>query len=69
MDDTSHPAMLTHAADTVSAAAILGHFAGFLPSIATVGAIVWYGLQIWDWLAKRTARRHLAVLHRKGRQP
>lgn len=43
-----HPQHLAIAGDLVSAAAILGAFAGFLPPLAALGAIIWYVLQILE---------------------
>lgn len=54
-----HTKLLTHVADTVSAAAILGTFLGWLPPLAAFMASLWYMLQIFEshtvqtWLHKR----------------
>lgn len=39
---------LLHLVDSVSAAAILGTLAGWLPPLAALAAIVWYAVQIWE---------------------
>ena len=41
-----HPDRLV--GDTVSLAAIVGTFLGYLPAIASLGAAVWYAIQIWE---------------------
>lgn len=52
------------AADVVSALAVLGAFAGFMPPLAALGALAWYVVQIYEsktfqkWSrARRHARR------------
>jgi hypothetical protein len=65
--EESHVKVLIHAADTVSALAILAAFAGFLPPLAAFGAFCWYALQIWE---SRTAtawrrRRHIRAIRRR----
>ena len=52
---------LYHFGDGVSAAAIVGAFAGFLPVVATIGAIVWYSIMIYDWVRARRAKNTLAI--------
>lgn len=58
-----HVKVLTHTADTVSALAIIGTFAGFLPPLAALCAAVWYCVQVWEsktvqkWLRKRHIKR------------
>jgi hypothetical protein len=41
-------AAAAHAADTVSAFAILGAFMGYLPAIAALGAVIWYAIQVYE---------------------
>lgn len=47
----------------VSAAAILGVVAGVLPALAALGAVVWYGISIYEtktvqrWLRARRRRK------------
>lgn len=41
--------------DGVSIASIVAAFAGLLPAIATIGAIIWYAIMIYDWFDKRRA--------------
>lgn len=49
--------------DVAGVGAILGAFIGFLPAVATILAVVWYLLQIYeskaiqDFLGKRALRR------------
>ncbi len=47
-DHDQHLKALTHVADTISAGAILGTFAGYLPPLAALVATVWYIVQIWE---------------------
>lgn len=48
-------------AEIASAMAVVGHFLGLLPAFATIFAIAWYALNIWEsktvqvWLASRRA--------------
>ena len=57
-------------ADTVSAVAILGAFMGLLPSLAALGALVWYAINIYEsapvqrWLR---LHRHKRRRKRTGR--
>ena len=44
--DNIHPDRL--AGDVVSFFALIGVFIGFLPAIASLGALAWYGIQIWE---------------------
>ena len=34
--------------DAISLAAVLGSWVGLLPGIATLAALLWYGLEIWE---------------------
>jgi hypothetical protein len=45
---SAHIQLLLIAADIVSAAAVVGSLAGILPPLASLGALVWYGLVIYD---------------------
>lgn len=54
---------VSHFFDVGAAGLIVAHFAGALPSVATAGAIIWYGLQIWDWVVKKRAQHHIPRLH------
>jgi len=60
MSDKSTMLHATYAGDVASVLALIGSLAGYLPPIATLCAIVWYGLMIYDWLQKH--RRVPAVL-------
>lgn len=40
----------TWVGDGISIASIVGAFTHSLPAIATIGAIIWYGLMIYDWV-------------------
>ena len=48
-------------AEVASAFAVLGHFAGLLPAVATIFALMWYAINIWEsptvqaWRARRKA--------------
>lgn len=53
-------------ADVISAIAIVGTFAGLLPPMAALAAVIWYTVQIWESDTVQTfvrGRRH--VLRRK----
>jgi hypothetical protein len=56
-----HLRILSHAADTVSAFAIVGTIAGYLPPLAALVATVWYMVQIWE---SKTAAGWRARWHR-----
>ncbi len=43
-----HYQHLTTAGDIISGVAVVGALAGYLPDIAAAGALIWYGIQIWD---------------------
>lgn len=61
---------VSYTVDTVSALAIVGAFAGLLPPLAALGALIWYTIQIWEsktvqgWITKRrhhrAKRRHIS---------
>lgn len=40
--------VVTHTADGISAAAIVGAAMGYLPAFAALAAIIWYCVQIWE---------------------
>lgn len=42
------PRAILHLVDSVSAVAIVGTLAGYLPPLAALAAIVWYTVQIWE---------------------
>lgn len=50
------------AAHAISVAAILGTFAGWLPPLAALAAIIWYAINIYEsktvqaWLAQRRGK-------------
>lgn len=64
-----HARLLTHAADTISAAAIVGAFFGWLPPLAALMASLWYLLQIYEsdtvqtWLYKRKVMKRFKARH------
>lgn len=37
-----------HIGDAVSLVAVLGSWTGFLPAFASIAAVVWYLLEIWE---------------------
>lgn len=43
------------AGDVASALAVVGGLAGYLPPIATICAIIWYALNIYDWVQNHRA--------------
>lgn len=45
---TQHLQLALVAADTLSAAAIIGSFTGLLPPLAALAAFVWYAFMIYD---------------------
>ncbi len=53
--------ILQPAADTASVASIIAVFTGILPAIATIFAIIWYALMIYDWYEKRRAAQAALV--------
>lgn len=67
---TIHSQLLPIAGDIVSAGAIIGAFAHMLPSVAALGAVVWYAVQIWDSRPVQTwlrLHRHKQRRKRTGR--
>ena len=65
---TSETHMLNDAVGhSVSLAALCGWLVGALPPIATLLAIIWYGLMINDWYQlRRDKRRAEALNHEKA---
>lgn len=59
-----HTAMQNIVSDLASAAAVLGALVGYLPGIATVFAIIWYAIMIYDWMEHRG---WIKPRHRGGR--
>lgn len=46
------------AIDGVAAVTIVGSLAGYLPAVAALLGIIWYGMQMYDWIVKhRNAKR------------
>lgn len=49
--------------EVASVGVILGHFVGYLPAVATVFAVVWYAISIWEshtvqnWRERRRLKR------------
>lgn len=54
------------AGEVASLAAIMGAFAQALPSIATLMAIIWYGVVLYE---SRTGRRLIQKFHKAGPPP
>lgn len=60
-DPLAHKAVL-YTVDAMSGMAIVATLLGFLPSIAAIAGIIWYGIQIFEsktvqgWIAKRKAK-------------
>lgn len=52
-----HEPTIRHAADVLSATAIVTSIIGWLPPVAAVLGIIWYVLQIYGWFEKRFAKR------------
>lgn len=48
------------AIDIVAGGVTLSTIAGVLPSIAAIGAIIWYSLTIYDWVAAKLAKRRVS---------
>lgn len=80
MTDQHQLALIT--ADIVSALAILGVFAGFLPPLAAGMAMFWYAIQVWEsdtvqsWVKghrhvarRRRVRRKQGVHHKHAHPP
>lgn len=50
-------------AHLISVGALVGYFVGLLPALAALGAVIWYGIAIYEtrtvqeWLARRRQRR------------
>lgn len=45
--------------DVAAAGSIVASIAGYLPAIAALAAIIWYGVQIWE---SKTVQRHVRRL-------
>lgn len=50
--------------DALSAAAILGALAQWLPPLAACGGVIWYAIQIWE---SKTVQKHVRVLRYRAR--
>lgn len=71
-----HERILSHTADTISLAAIVGTLAGLLPVFAGLAGLIWYCIQIWEsktvqkrvrlWKAKQRAARRAAIAFELG---
>ena len=60
MDDKAQPMHhLSSVGDSISAAAVTGVLAGWLPTICAVAALIWYGIQIYDWVQNKLALRRI----------
>ena len=65
MADPSNP--INKAMDVVAAGSIVGSIMGYLPAIASILSIIWFGIQIYEsrtfthwknnWLMKRKAKK------------
>lgn len=56
------------AGNVVSAATILASFAGWLPPLAALAAIIWYAIAIWESETVRTWRQGREYVQLKKRQ-
>ena len=61
-----HPLSL-FAGHALSLGALAGYFAGNLPALATVAALIWYVLQIWE--SQTRARLWIKLRHSVHPQP
>lgn len=66
---------MTHAADAISAGAIVGVFLGYLPAIAAVAGFLWYCIQIWEsrtiqhwWRNRQMKRRAKKIARLRARE-
>lgn len=48
----------TYSMDGLSIAAITGAFMGYLPALAGLAGLIWYGIQIWE---SKTVQKHVRV--------
>ena len=53
----SHDQMVKHVGDTISGVAIVASLMSWLPPIAALLGIVWYLMQMYDWVNKRLVRK------------
>lgn len=75
------PQIMNHAADVISAGAVVGAFAHILPPLAALIAVLWYCLEIFESktvqgfirgrrLRRHRQRRHLhKLIHHKAKPP
>lgn len=42
-----------HVASAISAASVLGVLSGWLPPLAALGAVIWYGILIYTWVVNK----------------
>lgn len=42
--------------DVISGVAVVGTLMGYLPDLAAIVAMLWYGVQLWDWWVERGRR-------------
>lgn len=59
----NHQRVLNYSADGISAAAILATFAGWLPPLAGLAGLIWYGIQIYE---SKTVQKHVRRLRLKA---
>lgn len=64
MDDKAAPMHnhLGQIAEGLSAATIVGVFAGALPVLATLLAMAWYAAMLYDWWETRKAKKAAAMV-------
>ena len=51
------PPHVMHAVDAISAIAIAGTIIGYLPAITALAGLIWYGMQIYDWVENKLEKR------------
>ncbi len=42
-----------HIASAISLAAVVGVFVGWLPHLAALGAVIWYGMLMVTWIVNK----------------
>lgn len=60
----NHNRAINYSFDGISAAAIVGAFMGYLPALAGLAGLIWYGIQIYE---SKTVQKHIRRLRIKAR--
>lgn len=58
-DHLQVPPHVLHTVDAISAVAVAGAIAGALPWITALAGLIWYFMQMYDWIQRKRRARML----------